>query len=112
MRVTFFYKGQNVGSADVVLTPEYVEEATGYTTRLELSGPGASTEGKAQNILQQMAAPTKICIAAVAAAVVILLILAVAITVRARKNAQKKRRRRMKGRRKRLKYHTSKRNKK
>ena len=111
-RVTFFYKGQNVGSADVVLTPEYVEEATGYTTRLELSGPGASTEGKAQNILQQMAAPTKICIAAVAAAVVILLILAVAITVRARKNAQKKRRRRMKGRRKRLKYHTSKRNKK
>ena len=28
-RVTFFYKGQNVGSADAVLTPEYVEEATG-----------------------------------------------------------------------------------
>ena len=53
-----------------MLTPEYVEEATGYTTRLELSGPGASTEGKAQNILQQIAAPTKICIAAVAAAVV------------------------------------------
>ena len=101
-----------MGSADVVLTPEYVEEATGYTTRLELSGSGASTEGKAQNILQQMAAPTKICIAAVAAAVVILLILAVAITVRGRKNAQKKRRRRMKGRRKRLKHHTSKRDKK
>lgn len=29
-KVTYFYEGQNVGSADVVLTSEYVKEQTGY----------------------------------------------------------------------------------
>ena len=40
-RITFYYEGQNVGSADVTLTPEYVEEATGYTTHLKINGADA-----------------------------------------------------------------------
>ena len=35
---TYFYQNQNVGSTDVTLTPEYIESATGYTTRLQISG--------------------------------------------------------------------------
>ena len=37
-RVTFYYQGQNVGSADVTLTPEYIEETTGYSTKLRITG--------------------------------------------------------------------------
>lgn len=34
-RLVYRYQGQEVGSAEVILTPEYIESATGYTTRLE-----------------------------------------------------------------------------
>lgn len=43
--VTYYYKGQNVGSADAVLTPEYVEDATGYTTRLAINEEGGQSDG-------------------------------------------------------------------
>ncbi len=43
--ITFYYAGQNVGSAAVKLTPEYVEKATGYTTRLRLVEDPESRDG-------------------------------------------------------------------
>ena len=46
-RVTFLYKGQNVGTAEVTLTPEYIEEATGYSTRLRPAGGGAEGDAPA-----------------------------------------------------------------
>lgn len=45
-RITYYYEGQNVGSADVTLTPEYIEETTGYTARLEPSGEAGSSSGE------------------------------------------------------------------
>ena len=36
-KVTYYYKGQNVGSADVTLTAEYVKEQTGYDSALHIS---------------------------------------------------------------------------
>lgn len=44
-RVTFYYKGQNVGAAEATLTPEYIEQTTGYSTRLTLSGKEDDTGG-------------------------------------------------------------------
>lgn len=43
-RITFYYKGQNVGGADVTLTPEYVEETTGYTTRPKVDNPAGTPD--------------------------------------------------------------------
>lgn len=44
-RITYYYEGQNVGSADVTLTPEYVEKMTGYTNQMEVSDSGESSAG-------------------------------------------------------------------
>ena len=47
--VTYLYQDQNVGSTEVTLTPEYVESATGYSSRLQVSGAqntGAEEDGE------------------------------------------------------------------
>lgn len=44
-RVTFYYQGQNVGAADVTLTPEYIEKTTGYSTKLRPSDGEAGIDG-------------------------------------------------------------------
>ena len=44
-KVTYFYEGQDVGSADVVLTPEYVKEQTGYDITPHRSGCGGAFPG-------------------------------------------------------------------
>ena len=103
-RITFFYNGQNVGSADVVLTPEYVEEATGYTTRMDLSGPGAASGEKPSDSILPIQISTVVRIAAVAVAVVFLLLLVMAVILRRR--AAIRRKRRMMARRKR-RHHAS-----
>lgn len=46
-KVTYFYQGQNVGSADVVLTAEYVEAQTGYSMTPDIAGKDG---GNAANI--------------------------------------------------------------
>lgn len=91
-RITFLYNGQNVGSADVVLTPEYIEEATGYTTRMDLSGSGAALGEDSQSSLLPIQLSTIIRIAAVAAAAVLLLLFVMAIVLRHRAAVRKKRR--------------------
>lgn len=93
-RITFFYKGQNVGSADVVLTPEYVEEATGYTTRLELSSPGTVPETDTQDSFLPLSASMIVWIVA-AAAVVLILFISIMIIVLRRKRAKRKKNRMM-----------------
>lgn len=48
--VTYTYRGQNVGNADVALTSEYVKEKTGYSTEPDLSGSersGSDTDKRA-----------------------------------------------------------------
>lgn len=45
--VTYYYEGQNVGSADVTLTAGYVEEMTGYSADPKISGEGGSGEAEA-----------------------------------------------------------------
>ena len=42
-RITYYYEGQNVGSADVTLTPEYIEETTGHTDQMEPSDENGNT---------------------------------------------------------------------
>lgn len=98
-RITFFYKGQNVGSADVVLTPEYVEEATGYTTRLELSSPGALPETDTEEGFLPVPVSTILRVAAVIAAAAVLFLFVMAIVLR--RKAVARRKRRMMSRRKR-----------
>lgn len=44
--ITYLYQNQPVGTVKVTLTPEYVESATGYTTRLQISGAGRAEEQK------------------------------------------------------------------
>ena len=40
-KVTYLYQGQNVGNTEVILTPEYIQAATGYTTRLQVNEKSA-----------------------------------------------------------------------
>lgn len=91
-RITFFYKGQNVGSADVVLTPEYVEETTGYTTRLELSNPGAGQEKDTGKSSRTPALSMTVRIAAAGAVILLLSILIMIVVFRRRAAVRRKRR--------------------
>lgn len=47
-RATYFYENQNVGSAEVTLTSEYIEDATGYSTRLQVSDTQKGSEDSAR----------------------------------------------------------------
>ncbi len=90
-KVTYLYQNQNVGSTEVTLTPEYIESATGYTTRLQLSG-AAEDE---QNVQENGRIPLwgKVLLIA-GAAVVILVIIAVLILVQVRRRRKQRRMRR------------------
>ena len=99
-RITFYYEGQNVGSTDVTLTPEYVEEATGYTTRKELSEkPDAGGAEKDEDGGDGMQIPVWLaCVAAVVLAVAAVLCALVlrARYIRAKRRREARRRRRRK----------------
>lgn len=57
-RVTFYYQGQNVGSADVILTPEYIEEATGYSTKLRpADGEDGTDRTEAGEVAEKLSLP-------------------------------------------------------
>lgn len=45
-RITYYYEGQNVGSADVTLTPEYVEKMTGYSASAESTDETGNSAGE------------------------------------------------------------------
>ena len=76
-RVTFYYQGQNVGSADVTLTPEYIEAATGYSTRLRPAGGEEGTGGAAaEEKTVDVSVPVPL-----AAAAGILILVALGITI-------------------------------
>ena len=89
-KVTYFYEGQDVGSADVVLTPEYVKEQTGYdiTPRITEKGSAQADTPKEE---AGLSLPVKILIGAGAAVVVLFLIFCAVV----RYILVKKRRRRM-----------------
>lgn len=92
-KMTFTYRNQAVGSMDVVFTPEYVESATGYTTRLSIGslhdGDGKDGLGNAVLFLQSKA----VVGAGAAGAVLFAAVLTVLLRGR-RKNRRKIRRRR------------------
>ena len=48
-KVTYFYEGQDVGSADVVLTPEYVKEQTGYDITPRITEKGSALAGGSED---------------------------------------------------------------
>lgn len=98
-KITFYYKDQNVGSAAVTLTPEYIEETTGYTTRLRVTGPVPEAD-KADSD-SSVSVQTVVLIAA--GAVVLAVVLATTALVLRRRAARK--RRRVMARRKRYQTH-------
>ncbi len=73
-KITYFYEGQNVGSADVTLTTEYVKEKTGYDIIPQIADKGDITADmpKETEGLSQL---TKLLIGAGAAMLVLLLLL-------------------------------------
>lgn len=94
-RITFYYEGQNVGSTDVILTPEYVEETTGYTNRLEPTGEAVDPDSESDEHGSRM--PDWLVPVLIAAAVVLALLAAVIIriqVIRARRRRRAKMRRR------------------
>ena len=48
-KITYFYEGQDVGSADVVLTPEYVKEQTGYDITPRITEKGSALAGGSED---------------------------------------------------------------
>ena len=103
-KVTYFYKGQDVGSADVTLTSEYVKEETGYDITPQITEKsGAPADGPSG---EEAGLPlaAKILIGA-GAAVVVLAVIAFAV---ARCILVRKRRRRMaRARRRQIHRHQS-----
>lgn len=82
-RITFYYEGQNVGSTDVTLTPEYVEEATGYTTRMEVSEkPGDGGTEKDEDSGSGIQIPDWLAPVAITAAIVLAALCALILRVR------------------------------
>lgn len=79
-KITFYYQGQNVGSADVTLTPEYVEEKTGYSSHLEIAGNGENAASGQSD--EAVPLPVYIAVGTVAAAVVLVLFFACLIRYR------------------------------
>ena len=70
--VTYTYQGQNVGSAAVKLTEEYVKEETGYSLTPEITGTGTSDKG--QNSKGGLPLAAKIVIG-IAAGIILLFII-------------------------------------
>ena len=89
-KVTYFYEGQNVGSAEVSLTPEYVKEQTGYDITPQITKKG-SAQADTPKEEAGLSLPVKILIGAGAAVVVLFLIFCAVV----RYILIKKRRRRM-----------------
>lgn len=71
-KVTYFYEGQDVGSADVVLTPEYVKEQTGYDITPRITEKGSALAGGSEDVTG-LPLPVKILIGTGAAAAVLFL---------------------------------------
>ena len=90
--VTYLYQDQNVGSTEVTLTPEYVESATGYSSRLQVSGTqntGAEENG------ENAALPLRnLIIAGVCTGVLILLLALLLVWCRCRRRRRSIRHRR------------------
>lgn len=71
-KITYFYEGQDVGSADVVLTPEYVKEQTGYDITPRITEKGSALAGGSEDGTG-LPLPVKILIGTGAAAAVLFL---------------------------------------
>lgn len=99
--VTYYYEGQNVGSAAVTLTPEYVRERTGYDATPQLTG-NDNTEEAAQKEAAGLPLPIKVLIGVGVAVLLIFIILYGAagyqLAKRRRLGLERARRRRQTGR--------------
>lgn len=97
--VTYYYEGQNVGSADVVLTADYVEEMTGYSAEAKIKAmdDGAAEDGNAEQDAG-LPFPVKLLIGVGAAVIVLLavflIILKYQLAKRRRRRLQMMRRKR------------------
>ena len=89
-KVTYFYEGQNVGSAEVTLTAEYVKEQTGYDITPQITKKG-SVQADTLKEEAGLSLPVKILIGVGAA----LAVLAVIFCAAVRYMIVKKRKRRM-----------------
>lgn len=88
-KIAFYYNGQEVGSADVTLTPEYIEEATGYSTRLRPAGEDTENNQAQDETKSLLPFDTPVMIAAVAAALVVAVV-TVMIVRKARKASKRR----------------------
>ena len=89
-KVTYFYEGQTVGSAEVTLTPEYVKEQTGYDITPQITKKGSAQADTPKEEVG-LSFPVKILIGAGAALVVLAAIFCAVV----RYMLVKKRRRRL-----------------
>lgn len=89
-KIAFYYNGQAVGSADVTLTPEYIEETTGYSTRLRLADKDAGDKPDEEGDAFWLFGSPLMTVAAVAAALIAAV--AIVLVVRRKKRALIKRR--------------------
>lgn len=90
--VTYLYQDQNVGSTEVTLTPEYVESATGYSSRLQVSG--AQNTGAEENGENAALPLRNLIIAGVCTGVLILLLALFLVWCRCRRRRRSIRHRR------------------
>lgn len=96
-KVTYYYQEQNVGSADVILTLEYVESKTGYSNTPHINGSG-QTSGEDGTESQGMPLLVKVLIG-VGTVIALLFILFAALCYRAAKKRQQRRIAKMRKRR-------------
>lgn len=96
--ITYYYEGQDVGSADVVLTADYVEETTGYSIEAEIEALDGSADGADTEQDGGLPFPVKLLIGVGAAVIVLLavflIILRYQLVKRRRRRLQMMRRKR------------------
>lgn len=100
-KVTYYYQGQNVGSADVTLTAEYVKEQTGYDITPQIT-KNSNTADAAAKETEGLSFTVKVLIGVGVAVVLILIVLFAVIRyqlVKRRKQRMARARRRRQQRR-------------
>lgn len=102
-KVTYYYQGQNVGSANVTLTAEYVKEQTGYDVTPQITeAENRNAAEAARKEAAGLSLPVKVLIGVGVAVVLIFIILCAVVRYRLVKRRKQRlaraRRRRQKGR--------------
>lgn len=86
-KITYYYEGQNVGSADVALTEDYIKEMTGYSAD---AGTGTDSGKESDKAKSAIPFPVQMLICVVAAIVFLFIVMIILFRYRMMKRKRRR----------------------